>query len=216
VFAQKFNHSTVHHKMWPLDEEFVSWRILFGVDAAVLIGAAVPVLLYPSVLLRKWYLPGKAPELMSDVAKQLVLLLWVCAGLVAVLGLMALAVAVSPVDRENGWIYLAFAVYHGAGFTVCFFHVLNAELYGFDKRLNSFWRAHHPPSTLCPFGFAVFRSCSDGVGCGGAGESERERARVARVALGFLPHREEKNTRQALRAAANRRIEGGAGGGTIA
>mmetsp|Transcript_31873 Transcript_31873/g.69752 ORF Transcript_31873/g.69752 Transcript_31873/m.69752 type:complete len:168 (-) Transcript_31873:100-603(-) len=131
--------------MWPLDEEFVSWRILFGVDAAVLIGAAVPVLLYPSVLLRKWYLPGKAPELMSDVAKQLVLLLWVCAGLVAVLGLMALAVAVSPVDRENGWIYLAFAVYHGAGFTVCFFHVLNAELYGFDKRLNSFW---------CAFNFA--------------------------------------------------------------
>uniref|UniRef100_A0A7S0P5V3 Uncharacterized protein n=1 Tax=Calcidiscus leptoporus TaxID=127549 RepID=A0A7S0P5V3_9EUKA len=78
---------------------------------------------------------------MSDVAKQLVLLLWVCAGLVAVLGLVALAMAISPVERDNGWVYLAFASYHGAAFVVCFFHVLNADLYGFDRRLNTLWCA---------------------------------------------------------------------------
>lgn len=70
---------------------------------------------------------------MSDAAKQLVLLLWVCAGLVFVIGLMALAAAVSPVGN-SGWIYLAFAFYHAAAFMLCFFHVLHADVYGFDAR----------------------------------------------------------------------------------
>jgi lysylphosphatidylglycerol synthetase-like protein (DUF2156 family) len=87
---------------------------------------------------RRRYLPGKEPELMSDAAKQLVLLLWICAGLIAVLGLVSLAAALSPMGN-SGWLFLAFAFYHGAGFSLCFFHVLNSELYGFDKRLNSFW-----------------------------------------------------------------------------
>jgi len=75
---------------------------------------------------------------MSDAAKQLVLLLWVCAGLIAILGLVSLAAAVSPMGN-SGWLFLAFAFYHGTGFLLCFFHVLNSELYGFDKRVNSFW-----------------------------------------------------------------------------
>ena len=75
---------------------------------------------------------------MSDGMKQLVLLLWICAGLIAILGLVSLAAAVSPTGN-SGWLFIAFAVYHGAGFMLCFFHVLNSELYGFDKRLNCFW-----------------------------------------------------------------------------
>mmetsp|Transcript_25185 Transcript_25185/g.79510 ORF Transcript_25185/g.79510 Transcript_25185/m.79510 type:complete len:119 (+) Transcript_25185:309-665(+) len=75
---------------------------------------------------------------MSDAAKQLVMLLWICAGLIFVLGLMALAAAVSPVGN-SGWVYLAFAFYHAAAFMLCFFHVLHADLYGFDKRINTFW-----------------------------------------------------------------------------
>jgi len=38
-----------------------------------------------------------------------------------------------------GWVYLAFAFYHAAAFMLCFFHVLHADLYGFDKRINTFW-----------------------------------------------------------------------------
>jgi hypothetical protein len=38
-----------------------------------------------------------------------------------------------------GWVYLAFAFFHAAAFVLCFFHVLHAELYGFDKRINTFW-----------------------------------------------------------------------------
>jgi hypothetical protein len=40
---------------------------------------------------------------------------------------------------QAGWVYLAFAFYHAAAFMLCFFHVLQAELYGFDKRINTFW-----------------------------------------------------------------------------
>jgi len=39
----------------------------------------------------------------------------------------------------SGWVYLAFAFYHTAAFMLCFFHVLHADLYGFDKRINTFW-----------------------------------------------------------------------------
>ena len=52
---------------------------------------------------RRRYLPGKEPELMSDAAKQLVLLLWICAGLIAVLGLVSLAAALSPMGN-SGWL----------------------------------------------------------------------------------------------------------------
>mmetsp|Transcript_17200 Transcript_17200/g.28825 ORF Transcript_17200/g.28825 Transcript_17200/m.28825 type:complete len:167 (+) Transcript_17200:47-547(+) len=128
---------------------YISSRILFWTDALFLLGASIPILLYPGVLLRKWYLPGKTPELMADTTKQLVLLLWIAAGLVSVLGLVALALAVSPVERENGWIYVAFAFYHGAGFVLCFFHILHAELYGFDKRLNTFWCVFNGTLCLC-------------------------------------------------------------------
>jgi len=108
----------------------------------------IPVLLYPGVLLRRWYVPAKQPELMSDAAKQLVLLLWVCAGLVFVIGLMALAAAVSPVGN-SGWIYLAFAFYHAAAFMLCFFHVLHADVYGFDVRLNTFWCGYNGALAVC-------------------------------------------------------------------
>ena len=92
-----------------LDNYMSSWRILFWIDAAINIGFPIPVLLYPSVLLRRWYLPGKAPELMSDAAKQLVLLLWVCAGLIFVVGLMALAAAVSPVGNSGAHAFRFFS-----------------------------------------------------------------------------------------------------------
>ena len=128
---------------WPIDnadEVVFSWRILFWIDAAVLIGVPAPILLYPSLLLRRWYLSKKTtvPELISDDYKQLVLLFWVCSGLVAVLGVMALACAISPVVI-SGWMYLAFVLFHCGGFMLCFFHVLHADLYGFDRGLNTFW-----------------------------------------------------------------------------
>jgi len=87
---------------------------------------------------------------MSDAAKQLVLLLWVCAGLVFVIGLMALAAAVSPVGN-SGWIYLAFAFYHAAAFMLCFFHVLHADVYGFDaRRASAACGPHLAPPGLRP------------------------------------------------------------------
>ena len=58
---------------WPIDDadEFVfTWRILFWVDAAILIGVPLPILLNPSMLLRRWYLSKKIPEMLSDEYKQ--------------------------------------------------------------------------------------------------------------------------------------------------
>jgi len=132
----------------PTHASFGVARRLFWLDAAVNLGMPIPVLLYPGVLLRRWYVPAKQPELMSDAAKQLVLLLWVCAGLVFVIGLMALAAAVSPVGN-SGWIYLAFAFYHAAAFMLCFFHVLHADVYGFDVRLNTFWCGYNGALAVC-------------------------------------------------------------------
>ncbi|EOD15326.1 hypothetical protein EMIHUDRAFT_243787 [Emiliania huxleyi CCMP1516] len=87
-------------------QEQLSWRILFWLDAAVNLGMPIPVLLYPgrsaralAITFGAGYVPAKQPELMSDAAKQLVLLLWVCAGLVFVIGLMALAAAVSTLGN---------------------------------------------------------------------------------------------------------------------